>query len=166
MAYPRLFSPILVGGVVLRNRIIMPAMHMGYSRDGVVNDRWKSFYWERAKGGVGAVMVGACDVVKHGGAGKSLRLDEDRFIPGMKELSSGIKAHGATAMVQLYHMGRSNKPEWIGGEQPVSCSAVASPWSKVMPRALDLEEVHGVIDAFAAASVRAQEAGFDVRRGT
>lgn len=58
MAYPYLFSPIDINGMALKNRIVMTAMHLGYTPEGKVTDRLVDFYALRAKGGVGLIIVG------------------------------------------------------------------------------------------------------------
>jgi 2,4-dienoyl-CoA reductase (NADPH2) len=157
-----LFSPIKVGHTILKNRIVMPAMHLvGFNPDGFASDTWTAFYVERARGGVGTIVVGACDVVEYGGSGKSLRLNEDQYIPAMKKMVTQIRGHGATVLAQLYHMGRSTFSAWIDGHTPVSSSPVPSPWTGETPRELAVPEIHEIIDAFAEAARRAQDAGFD-----
>jgi 2,4-dienoyl-CoA reductase (NADPH2) len=58
MIFPHLFSPISINGMVLRNRIVMTAMHLGYTPGGHVSRRLEDFYTLRAKGGAGLIIVG------------------------------------------------------------------------------------------------------------
>lgn len=156
-----LFSPLQVGNNILKNRIVMPAMHIaGFTQDGFANEIYTNFYLERAKGGVGTIIVGACDVVENGGSGASLRLNEDRYIPAMQKMVSRIKEHDVTLLAQLYHMGRSTFSKWINGNTAVSSSAVPSPWTGETPRELTISEIFEIIDNYAEAARRALEAGF------
>ena len=70
MKYPILFSPILLGKLELRNRIVMPPMTTGFARDGFVTDTMIDYHAARAKGGVGLIIVEDCIVEtplgKHG----------------------------------------------------------------------------------------------------
>jgi len=61
-----LFSPIKVGSLTLRNRIVMPAMHLGYGNDrGEVTERLTAFYEERARGGAALLFVGGCPIDRY-----------------------------------------------------------------------------------------------------
>ncbi len=157
-----LFSPLRVGSTILKNRIVMPAMHLGgFSPTGYANDVCKDFYVARAKGGVGTIILGSCDVVEHGGSGGSLRLNDDKFIPAMKKMVSEIKKHDTTVLAQLYHMGRSAFSKWLEGRTPVSSSAVTSSWTRETPRELSGSEIHDIIRSYGDAARRAREAGCD-----
>jgi 2,4-dienoyl-CoA reductase (NADPH2) len=57
-----LFSPITIGKLTLKNRIIMPAIDLGFCPDGMVNKRMIQFYRERAQGGAGLIMVGGAAI--------------------------------------------------------------------------------------------------------
>ncbi|MBN1626585.1 MAG: hypothetical protein JW944_08670, partial [Deltaproteobacteria bacterium] len=57
MAFPNLFSPITINSLELRNRIVMTAMHLGYTPEGFVTDRLVEFYSARSRGGAGLIIV-------------------------------------------------------------------------------------------------------------
>jgi 2,4-dienoyl-CoA reductase (NADPH2) len=161
MHFPFLFSPIRVNGMVLKNRIVMTAMHLGYTPQGEVTDQLVEFYAERARGGVGLIVVGGCPIDEFGGMVGMIALHHDRFIPGLQRLTATVKGSGAKIAAQLYQAGRYTHSAMIGGRKPFSASAVRSRLTGEIPRALELEEIPGVQDKFAEAAVRAQEAGFD-----
>ncbi len=161
MEYPHLFSPIAIQNMELRNRIVMTAMHLGYTPQGEVTDQLVNFYTERARGGVGFVIVGGCPIDEFGGMVGMISINDDRFIPGLKRLTGDVQEHGAKIAAQLYQAGRYTHSAMIGGRQPISASAVRSRLTGETPRALALEEIAGVQDKFAQAAVRAREAGFD-----
>jgi len=161
MAYPYLFSPIDINGMELKNRIVMTAMHLGYTPEGKVTDQLVDFYALRAKGGVGLIIVGGCVIDEYGGMSSMIGLNDDRFIPGLRRLAAEVKENGARIAAQLYQAGRYTHSAMIGGRKPFSASAVRSKLTGETPRALDLEEIPGVQDRFAEAAVRAKKAGFD-----
>ena len=161
MQFPFLFSPIEVNGMRLANRIVMTAMHLGYTPDGRVTDRLVDFYVRRAEGGAGLIVVGGCPVDEYGGMRGMIGLHDDRFIPGLKKLTAAVSAAGARIGAQLYQAGRYTHSSMIGGEKPFSASAVRSRFTGETPRALELTEIPGVQDRFAEAASRAREAGFD-----
>ena len=161
MEFPHLFSPIVIQNMELKNRIVMTAMHLGYTPQGEVTDQLVNFYAERAKGGVGLAIVGGCPVDEFGGMVGMISLNDDRFVPGLKRLTDAVKGHGAKIAAQLYQAGRYTHSAMIGGRKPVSASAVRSRLTGETPRALELDEIPGVQDKFAEAALRAREAGFD-----
>jgi len=161
MEFSYLFSPIKVRHMELRNRIVMTAMHLGYTPQGEVTDRLVDFYELRAKGGVALIIVGGCPIDEYGGMAGMIDLSEDKFIPGLKRLTTSVQAHGAKIAAQLYQAGRYAFSAMIGGRKPFSASAVRSRLTGETPRALELHEIPAVQDKFAEAAVRAKKAGFD-----
>ncbi|MBN2033093.1 MAG: FAD-dependent oxidoreductase [Deltaproteobacteria bacterium] len=161
MPYPFLFSPIRINHMHLTNRIVMTAMHLGYTPKGEVTDQLVEFYAERSRGGVGLIIVGGCPVDEYGGMAGMVSLNHDRFIPGLQKLTRAVKGGGARIAAQLYQAGRYTHSAMIGGRKPFSSSAVRSKLTGEIPRALELDEIPGVQDKFAEAAVRAINAGFD-----
>jgi 2,4-dienoyl-CoA reductase (NADPH2) len=157
----KLFKQINIGSMEVRNRIFMPAMHLGYCVNNMVDDRVVNFYEARAKGGTGLILVGGCATEPLGtGLPNMMSLSEDKFIPGMKKLASAIKKHGARAGVQLLHVGPQTWT-FILGTQPVSASAVKCRVTGEMPRELTIPEIEETVENFALAAKRAKDAGFD-----
>lgn len=157
-----MFEPITINGMELRNRLVMPAIHLLYTPDGYATDRFNQFYWKRAEGGLGLIIVGGCKFDDYGGAGSMMSLKSDDMIPGYKEFTDGIHARGAKVAVQLYHAGRYSRATDIPeGKKPLAPSEVYSNFSKATPKAMDKEEIEEVKRKWAEGAVRAQKAGFD-----
>jgi len=161
MAYPYLFTPIDINGMELKNRIVMTAMHLGYTPEGKVTDRLIDFYALRAKGGVGLIIVGGCVIDEYGGMSSMISIHDEQYVPGLKKLVDAVKGNGAKIAAQLYQAGRYTHSAMIGGRKPFSASAVRSRLTGETPRALDIEEIPGVQDRFVEAADRAKRAGFD-----
>lgn len=155
-----LLSPITIGSLKLRNRIVMPAMHLLYTPDGEVNDRFIAFYEERAQGGAGLLIVGGCTVDEYSGGRELIGLDHDRFIPGLERFTKAIHVHGAMVAAQLYQAGRYAH-SFLIGRQAIAPSPLPSRFTHEMPREMSREDINKVIESYAAAAVRAQSAGFD-----
>jgi len=160
--YPKLFEPIQIGSMKLKNRLILSGVNVNYAaEDGKVTKRLKDFYVERAKGGVGMVQTGICYVDPLGRFFTNMMgIHEDSVIPGLKEMAQEVQSHGAAFVVQLCHVGRYASAKIIGA-QPVAPSAVASRVSHEMPRELTVREIKGIIEAFAQGARRARDAGAD-----
>ena len=145
----------------LKNRIVMTAMHLGYTPEGEATDCLIDFYTQRAKGGVGLILVGGCSIDEYGSMSSMIGIHDDRYVPGLKRLTRAVQASGAKIAAQLYQAGRYTHSAMIGGRKPFSSSAVRSKLTGETPRALELEEIPGVQDKFGEAAVRAKESGFD-----
>lgn len=157
--YPRLFSPIEVGGRTLRNRVLLPAMDLHYTPDGEVNDRLVAFYRARARG-PSIVVVGGCRISREAAPDGFVGIHEDRFIPGLKRVADAVREGGAIPVAQLFHAGRylrPSSPEIV----PLAPSVVPSRLSGVTPRAMTEEDIREVVRAYAEAARRALEAGFE-----
>ncbi len=161
MEFPNLFSSIKINRMELKNRIVMTAMHLGYTPDGEVTDRLVDFYSLRARGGVGLIIVGGCRFDDYGGMDSMISINEDKYVPGLKRLTDAVKGNGAKIAAQLYHAGRYTHSSAIDGRKPFSASAVRSRLTGETPRPLELEEISIVQDLFAEAATRAIQSGFD-----
>jgi 2,4-dienoyl-CoA reductase (NADPH2) len=161
MEFPYLFSPIKINTMNLKNRIVMTAMHLGYTPEGEVTDRLVDFYAERARGGVALIIVGGCPIDEYGGMASMICINHDRYVPGLQKLTHAVHEGGARIAAQLYQAGRYTHSSMIGGRMPFSASAVRSKLTGETPRALEADEIPDVQDKFAEAALRAITAGFD-----
>lgn len=155
-----LFSPILIGKMELKNRMVLPAMHLNYCPTGEVTDQLIEFYRIRARGGVGLIIIGGCGIDRVGNTLGMVQLDEDRYLPRLKELVEAVHSEGAKAITQLYHAG-NYASSLLTGNQPVAPSPLPSKLTKEIPHELTLEEIQDLVEKFAQAAFRTQQAGFD-----
>ncbi|MBI4831330.1 MAG: FAD-dependent oxidoreductase [Candidatus Lindowbacteria bacterium] len=156
-----IFEPITISNLEIKNRIYMPAMHLGMAADFEVTDQITSFYAERARGGAGMICVGYVTVDEYSGNTQNIGGHKDEFIPGLARLAKAIKDNGARAAAQLNHAGRCNISFFLGGRQPVAPSPIASRMTRETPRELTVQEIKQTIEAFAQAALRVKKAGFD-----
>jgi len=142
----KLFEPIKIGTMRLKNRIVMPAMGTNFSsEEGFVTRLLMNYHVERAKGGVGLIIVEGAYVEPRGkGSVRQLGVDDDNKISGLKDLATAIQANGARAALQLFHGGRQSHSSIIG-MQPVSASEVFCRLTGETPRALTVEEIQDVV---------------------
>lgn len=166
--YPNLLSEGTIGKLKTRNKTVMCAMGINQSDHGFVNQAVINHYAQRAKGGIGLIMIEVTCVDAPVGLNTAnmLVIDDDKYIPGMTKLASAIHENGAKCLLQISHTGRGSRRK-ITGHQPVGPSAVAMPYSFMMglgneePRELSIEEIKAIEDKYANAALRAQKAGFD-----
>lgn len=157
-----LLTPLDVGPVRLRNRVVLTPMTTGFGYDdGVANETLRAYLRERTRD-VGMSVVAFGSVVPEGRVEKQIpwmwRDDAaETLVPVVDALHEG----GGLACLQLGHGGRQTVSE-ITGALPEAPSAVAPPaFSKVVPRALELEEIETIVAAFGVAAAKAARAGFD-----
>jgi 2,4-dienoyl-CoA reductase (NADPH2) len=157
-----LFKPIVIGGVEVRNRIVMPALNMGYAgSDGSVTDELINFYVERAKGGVGLITVGGAYPELRGKTHPGmLGIHSDSLINGYRRLTDSIKRFGSRAVLQILHGGRYARSD-VSGFQPIAPSSIPSRLTGETPRELSREEIREVERVYGEAAYRAYRSGFD-----
>ncbi len=161
--FPRLFSPIRIGPVQARNRIVSSGHDTVMAVDGCVTDQLVAYQEARARGGVGLIVVQVAGV--HASARYTshvLMADDDSCIPGLSRLAEAIHRHGALAFQQLFHDGRELM-ESDDGTMPVALAPSAVPNERflVMPRAMPVELVREMVAAYGSAAQRLRRAGFD-----
>lgn len=146
---------------MLNNRIVMPPMGTQMAQpDGSVSPAQLSYYEARARGGVGLLIVEATRVDSPLGP-FSLRADEDRFIPGLAELTKRMHHWGAKAALQLCSRG-VYKPSGITmGLSPADPSNPPAAPEKMKPEEISTDEISRISLRFAQAAGRAKVAGFD-----
>ena len=111
MDYKMLFSPMKIGNVEIKNRIVMAPMLMGFGQfNGNATEKMMNYYEERAKGGTGLSITEITRVNDLSGASSfgQLSASKDRNIASISELAKRIHKHGAKLFVELHHPGRQN----------------------------------------------------------
>ena len=105
-------NPIRINTLLIKNRIVFPAMCTKYAApDGGVTERMLRYYEERAKGGAGLVTIEATSVDPTGNSfSRGLSIANDARLPGLTDLARRVKRHGARISIQLQHGGRFGNP--------------------------------------------------------
>ncbi len=170
----RLFSPLSLRELTLRNRIVVSPMCQYSSVDGFADDWHLVHLGSRAVGGAGLLFTEAIAVEARGRISpQDLGLWQDAHIEMLARITAFLRAQGAASAVQLAHAGRKGSTfrPWdgdgavapdAGGWIPVAPSALAFSPNYPQPRELKLTEMSEITSAFAAAAKRALLAGFDV----
>ncbi len=169
-----LFDPLPIRGVTLRNRIIVSPMCQYSSADGFANDWHLVHLGSRAVGGAAVVMAEASAVTAEGRISPSdLGIWKDEHIPELARIAEFIHGQGALPGIQIAHAGRkgSTAAPWEGGKliaesnggwKPVAASAIAFGDGYAVPQELSEKGIAEIVEAFAAATRRALDAGFEV----
>lgn len=173
--YAKLLEPGQIGKVKTRNRLYKSAagMHTFFDTEyDSMNENTMGFYDALARGGVGIISVEAPTIDYPQGCRWSYRyrMDDDRFIPGMKILVDMIHSHGCPTFMQMEHDGPwqnplfPNHPATFEGP-PIGASAVNIPtpgdFHRDIIRPLTVPEIKEIVRKYIDAAERAQKAGFD-----
>jgi 2,4-dienoyl-CoA reductase-like NADH-dependent reductase (Old Yellow Enzyme family) len=167
---PNLFDPMKVGDLRLRNRIWMaPLTRSRAGAERVPNALMRDYYVQRASAGL--ILSEATSVTPKGvGYADTPGIWSKEQVEGWKQITAAVHAAGGRMFLQLWHVGRISDPVFLGGDLPVAPSAVAAKGHVSLlrpqrpyptPRALGLDEIPGVIDAYRKGAENAQAAGFD-----
>lgn len=182
------FSPLLqpgrIGKLEIRNRIVMAPMGSNFAEtDGSCGERIQAYYEARAKGGAGLLTMGVCSVAFPHGTGEPFQVgvSRDDFIPGLAAVAERVHRHGAKIAMQLQHGGKTaaldraqGREIWVPSMPKMVKNDIMSAITPeelatfigigphpVRMRVMDKADIAQMIEWFAAAALRAKQAGFD-----
>jgi 2,4-dienoyl-CoA reductase-like NADH-dependent reductase (Old Yellow Enzyme family) len=172
--FEKLLEPFNIGPVRTRNRIIKTGASTCYwhENDLHMSEKAKAYYEALAKGGVGLLIVESPTIDYPLGARwkQRYRIDDDKYINGLNELTQVIHKHKCPTFVQMWHDGPWQSPLFPDypatfdgppiGASPVNLN-VPGDFHRDMPSELTIPEIGEIIDKFASAAVRVQKAEFD-----
>jgi len=176
MAYPRLFSPWRIRNTEVKNRVVFPPTCPTWVSDpwnGLFTDMATAYYEERAKGGLGLIIIGGTHIHPSSITAPILapQLFDDRQIEPLSKIAKAVHAHGCKLAIQLWHSGVRGSPGFrqVPGYDPDATWYMVAPSQVPLgefpagstPKALDAEEIEELIAAYAAAARRAIAAGLD-----
>lgn len=172
-----LFQPHALGELTLPNRIVMPPMTRSRaSQPGdVPNDLMADYYAQRA--GAGLIVSEGTWISPLGkGYAWTPGIHTPEQVAGWRKVTSAVHAAGGRIFAQLWHVGRLSHVSLLDGQSPVSSSAIQAKGVNVFvaerdgtpgfvqasqPRALTVDEIHGIVDEYRQAARNAMAAGFD-----
>jgi N-ethylmaleimide reductase len=165
-----LFWSYRLGDIDLQNRIVMSPMTRSRALEGnVPNPIAATYYAQRASAGL--IITEATQVSPQGvGYIRTPGIHSPQQVAGWRKITDAVHGIGGTIFAQLWHVGRVSHPDFHGGELPVAPSAIAPDGEVftingktkiVAPRALETQEIPGIVAQFKRAAENAKAAGFD-----
>lgn len=165
-----LFDPIKVGALEWPNRIVMAPLTRARASEGrVPNALMAEHYVQRASAGL--ILSEATSVTPMGvGYADTPGIWSDEQVEGWKIVTDAVHKAGGRIFLQLWHVGRISDPSFLNGELPVAPSAVKPAGhvsllrpmrDYVTPRALETDEIPGIVAAYRKGAENAKKAGFD-----
>lgn len=162
MSFDNIFEPIQIGGVTLKNRLVMPAMDSGTTtEEHKFSEQSIAYFSARAKGGFALIIPEYMAISPYGvGNAKEVGLWDESFIPNLKKYTDAVHKNGAKTFAQLHHSGMMCV-EKNTGVQPAGPSAIAAINYLEKVREYSNEEVYELISMYGKAARIAQKAGVD-----
>lgn len=160
-AFPHLMSAFDLAGVKLRNRLVFqPHFTALGTREGMPSDDLRAYHEERARGGVGLIVMESQAVHPTGKMSRRF-IDawDPRVVPGLRRVADAVHQHGARIFGQLTHGGHTSLEDpphimWAPTQMP-------EPSSHHSTKAMDDDDIRAVIDGFAASARNMMDAGLD-----
>jgi 2,4-dienoyl-CoA reductase-like NADH-dependent reductase (Old Yellow Enzyme family)/thioredoxin reductase len=162
--FPYLFKEGQIGNFQIKNRIVMlPMARQFQGFNGEVTQKTIDYYVERAKGGVGLIILGSTRVFPPGHkfyTPASLNIGDDRYIPGHCDLVQAIHAYGAKVAIQFGHIGGQTVHQSVAASdvQQFFCDGTAY----CKPRPITRTDIYDMIELFGEGAVKAKTAGYDL----
>ena len=156
-----LFTPLKVGNITVQNRIVFSAHLTNYAEDYMPTDRHAYYYRERARGGVGLIITEEHSVhpTDHPYE-KLIHAFNPAVIPAYRRITEMVHAEGVPILAQINHNGGQSSgmftrlPAWAP-------SAIADPLFREVPKAVEHEDIHQVIEGYATVAGYTKRGGFD-----
>lgn len=160
--FKKLFEPITIAGVKIKNRLSTGPMEVLYcDENGMVTDRYLKYVEARAKGGFGLIINEAHAVMKGtGGFRRCSGMWMDEQIEGQSKVAAAAHKYGAKIAIQLIHVGRQSEVS-VTNRTLEAPTSIPDPTLYDVPREMSRDEIHDVVNAFGDAAARVRKAGYD-----
>ncbi len=151
-----LFSPLKVGSVTLKNRVVCGAHTTLFGTNGIMDDRYIEYQRERARGGAGMIVAGMQMIHPSSRCFTEIFFaHEERVIPQFRKLADAVHEHGAVVLAQLAHSGRGQNSSF--SREPIwGPSAIPDPSSREVPMEMQQEHINAAIEGFVRSARNAQ----------
>ncbi|MGJ3240843.1 MAG: FAD-dependent oxidoreductase [Anaerolineae bacterium] len=160
-SFDTLLSPITLGSMPVKNRVMVTAHTTNFSVNGIPTDKDVHYYGERAQGGAGLIVIGALRIHPTTlNAPLNIMAFKPEVVPMFQRISDAIHAHGSKVIGQILHMGRQIYPGY-SRTPPWAPSAIPCPINKVIPHAMTVPEIKELIEHYAISARHAQQGGMD-----
>ena len=156
-----LFTPLKIGSITVKNRIVFSAHLTNYAEDYMTTDRHGYYYRERARGGVGLIITEehSTHPTDHPYE-KLIHAFNPKVIPGYRRITDMVHAEGVPILAQINHNGGQSSgmftrlPAWAP-------SAIADPLFREVPKAVEHEDIQQIIEGYATVAGYTKQGGFD-----
>ncbi len=148
-SYKHLLSPGEIGGMTLRNRVVLAAMGSNFANvDGTCSERLIAYYEERARGGAGLLVLETSAACFPNGSTmpNTVGFSRDEFLPGLTDLAARVHQHGSRIVAQLNHGGKMAQEDTVAGRK-IPMPSILRPSASDMFHVLTRSEIGHFIKA-------------------
>jgi 2,4-dienoyl-CoA reductase-like NADH-dependent reductase (Old Yellow Enzyme family)/thioredoxin reductase len=158
-----LLTPLTIGHLKLKNRIMSTSHASGLEEGGMPAERYQLYHEEKAKGGLALTMFGGSSNIAPDSPNIFRQLDVgvDAVIPHLQRFSERIHRHGAALMCQITHLGRRGEPYATNWLPTIAPSPIRETLHRSFPKEMDEHDIARVVKAYGAAARRCREGGLD-----
>ena len=166
--FKHLFSPITVGAMTLKNRIVVPGhATLLMPLDGMPTERILRYWLSKAKGGAALIITHIHNVMPYQGNGPQTALQTEEGIDAYMKIADELHKNDVKFLLQISHMGGSTNSQLHGGGIIGPSAGPSKVVSKLLPSGvetvheMDTDEINAVVTAFRETAASASKAGFD-----
>jgi len=149
--FDKLFEPLTIRNVVIRNRIVSTGHAEVYADAGLPSERQIRYHAEKARGGIGLTICGGSSSVSvdsPSAAWNGLDVSHDRIVPHLRRFAEAVHEHGAALMIQLTHMGRRSRWDIQNWPHLVSPSGIREPVHRSSCKTMEIEDIERIVCDF------------------
>lgn len=158
-----LLTPLTIGKVTFKNRVMSSSHACGLEVDGMPAERYQRYHEEKAKGGIGLTMFGGSSNVAPDSPSvfRQLNVGVDEVIPYLQQFSERIHGYGTKIMCQITHLGRRGDPYATNWLPTIGPSPIRETLHRSFPKEMDIHDIKRIVLAFGRAARRCKEGGLD-----
>jgi len=162
--FRHLFTPLSVGGLVLKNRIFSTGHAEAMAEAGRAGPQLRAYHEAKARGGAALTIVGGSTSVHPSSPASAWNMianHNDAVIPGYRSLAEAVHRHDCRIMSQLTHMGRRSQSDVESGHVLLAPSQIPEKVHREVPHEIEPEQIAMLVRAFGDATRRCREGGLD-----
>ena len=162
--FRHLFTPLSVGGLVLKNRIFSTGHAEAMAEAGRAGPQLRAYHEAKARGGAALTIVGGSTSVHPSSPASAWNMianHNDAVIPGYRSLAEAVHRHDCRIMSQLAHMGRRSQSDVESGHVLLAPSQIPEKVHREVPHEIEPEQIAMLVRAFGDATRRCREGGLD-----
>ena len=162
--FRHLFTPLRVGGLTLKNRIVSTGHAEAMAEDGKPGARLRAYHEAKARGGAALTIIGGSTSVHPSSPASAWNMianHDDSVIAGYRGVADAVHRHDCRIMSQLTHMGRSSQSDVERWHVLLAPSQIPEKVHREVPHEIEPEQIAMVVRAFGDATRRCREGGLD-----
>lgn len=157
-----LFTPIKLRNLEIKNRIMSSGHGTVMAENNLPSDREMYYFADRAKGGIGLIVMGTLLIQRRCAFGSGFNVvTDDGCIQGLKRITDAVHEYGTKIFGQLYHIGGSTGMSFYSRQPSWAPSYLTAAPTREIPHVMDMDDIRQLLEDYAHGARNCMEAGFD-----